>query len=134
MKTLRWALSKELAGVILPHDRLKKALSILQIIQQNGFLAATHTATWSHTGRKWPHRRDVCWITVEKPSIDRKLERKNFKEARDTLTEIWNNIVVDNYPAKFIENDEEFPVESVSWDWKAKHVRESQYFLKLLNA
>ena len=91
-------LSKDLSGVILPHDKF-----------------GTHL--------------DSQCVT-----IDKDLEMKNFEFAGQTLAEIWSQLVIDGNPvvAEFIDG-EASPVTVVkSEEWKAVHVRESQYLLQIV--
>ena len=92
-------LSKELSGVILPHD---------------------HSGTHLDNNNK---------------TVDEELELKNFEYAADILGEIWSKLVIDGHPvvAEFIK-EEPAAITSItkSEEWKAKHVRESQYLLQIV--
>lgn len=92
-------LSKELSGIILPHD---------------------HFGTHLDNNNK---------------TVDEELELKNFEYAADVLGEIWSKLVIDGHPvvAEFIkEEPEEITSRTKSEEWKAKHVRESQYLLQIV--
>ena len=91
-------LSKELSGVILPHD---------------------HFGTHLDNNNK---------------TIDEELELRNFEYAAEILAELWSKLVIDGHPvvAEFI-NEEPLEITiTKSEEWKAKHVRESQYFLQIV--
>ena len=91
-------LSKELSGVILPHD---------------------------HFGTHLDHNNKT---------IDEELELQNFEYAGEILAELWSKMVIDGHPvvAEFIKD----PPSEVSIikleDWRANHVRESQYLLQIV--
>lgn len=96
-------LSRELSGVVLPHDHFGSHLD--------------------SSGK----------------TIDDDLEIHNFAEAGKVLASIWNDIEIDKYPvvARYIcppANDTE--IESMtaeaSQEWRAEHVRESQYCLQVV--
>ena len=67
-------------------------------------------------------------------TIDKDLELKNFQFAGRTLAEIWSRLVIDGNPvvAEFIEADSPVIEEKKSEEWKAGHVRQSQYFLQIV--
>lgn len=92
-------LSKQLSGLILPHDYY-----------------GSHLDAKGHT-------------------IDTELEIQNFQRAGNTLAEIWNNLLIDEYitVAKYIVPEEsEIDVPDLSdYKWRAKHVREGHYFLQV---
>lgn len=105
-------LSRELSGVIIPHD---------------------------HFGS---HLDSRC------QTIDETLEKRNFEYAGNVLAEIFSNVVLDSHPvcAEYIspkekeaedeleEEEEEADVSSKpSQLWYSIHVRESQYFLQVIN-
>lgn len=98
-------LSRELTGVILPHDNFGSHLD--------------------NQGR----------------TVDAELEKKNFQKAGEILAEIWNDVIlyiIDEYPvvAKYIlpEHSEILNFDNSVKDmvWRAKHVRESQYFTQIV--
>lgn len=61
------------------------------------------------------------------------MKRKNFEYAGKVLGEVWSQISIDEHPvvAKYIENENEENLRSVSPQWTEKHVRESQYMLQI---
>ena len=67
-------------------------------------------------------------------TIDKDLELKNFQFAGRTLVEIWSRLVIDGNPvvAELIEADSPVIEETKSEEWKAGHVRQSQYFLQIV--
>lgn len=93
-------LSRELSGVILPHDSFGSHLD--------------------DRGR----------------TIDKDLEKKNFRKAGEVLAEIWGNVVIDgkSVVAEYVEPDscnERFVPTIPSQDWCSKHLRQSQYLLQV---
>lgn len=93
-------LSKELAGVVLPHDNF-----------------GTH-------------------LNEKGETIDDDLELRNFEYAGRILAEIWSSLVFDSHPtvAEYISDepqDQDDLIET-SEEWKATHVRHSQYFLQIV--
>ena len=67
-------------------------------------------------------------------TVDKDLELKNFEYAGRTLAEIWSGLVIDGNPvtAEFIEDDAPVILGTKSEEWKACHVRQSQYFLQIV--
>ena len=65
-------------------------------------------------------------------TIDKDLELKSFEYAGRTLAEIWSGLAIDGNPvvAEFIEDDAPVIMRTKSEEWKACHVRQSQYFLQ----
>ena len=96
-------LSRELSGVILPHDHFGSHLD--------------------NSGK----------------TIDDDLEIQNFAEAGKVLASIWNDVEIDKYPvvAHYISPPasdtviHSMPAEA-SQEWRATHVRESQYCLQVV--
>ena len=66
--------------------------------------------------------------------VDKDLELKNFEYAGRTLAEIWSGLLIEGNPAvaEFIEDDAPVIVGTKSEEWKACHVRQSQYFLQIV--
>lgn len=91
-------LSKELVGLVLPHDSY-----------------GTHL-----NGTK---------------TVDLALEKQNLKKAGETLSEIWNNVVINEHKvvAEYIEPTKAclIPVEPDLNRWYIDHVRESRYLLQV---
>ena len=67
-------------------------------------------------------------------TVDKYLELKNFEYAGRTLAEIWSGLVIDGSPVvtEFIEDDAPVIMGTKSEEWKACHVRQSQYFLQIV--
>ena len=67
-------------------------------------------------------------------TVDKDLELKNFEYAGRTLTETWSGLVIDGnlVVAVFIEDDAPVIMGTKSEEWKACHVRQSQYFLQIV--
>ena len=67
-------------------------------------------------------------------TVDKDLELKNFEYAGRTLAEIRSGLVIDgnSVVAKFIEDDAPAIVGTKPEEWKALHVRQSQYFLQIV--
>lgn len=90
-------LSRELAGIILPHE---------------------------HFGSH---------LDADGRTVDAELEKANFAFAGQTLSEVWSGMVIDKYPviSEYVEPDKSEmnhnDLKTVSVQWRAKHVRESQY-------
>ena len=91
-------LSKELSGVILPHD---------------------------HFGTHLDHNNKT---------IDEELELQNFEYAGEILAELWSKLVIDDHPviAEFVRDEASEITITKSEEWKANHVRESQYLLQIV--
>ena len=91
-------LSKELSGVILPHDNFSAHLD------------------------------------NNNKTIDEELELRSFEYAAEILAELWSKLVIDGHPvAAELINEESLEITvTKSEEWKAKHVRESQYFLQIV--
>ena len=91
-------LSKELNGVILPHD---------------------------HFGTHLDHNNKT---------IDEELELQNFEYAGEILAELWSKIVTVGHPvvAEFIKDPPSEVSIIKSDEWRANHVRESQYLLQIV--
>lgn len=90
-------LSRELTGVILPHDSFGSHLDA--------------------SGR----------------TTDSQLEKENFKKAGEILAEIWNTLVIDDYPvtAEYVQ-DASVDAEGLDERWMAIHCRISQYTLTIV--
>ena len=67
-------------------------------------------------------------------TVDKDFELKNFEYAACTLAEIWSDLVIDGNPvvAEFTEDDAPVIMGMKSEEWKACHVRQSQYFLQIV--
>ena len=69
-------------------------------------------------------------------TVDEKLESKSFKHACEILFELLSKLVINNHPvvAEFVGKELSDITITKSEEWKANHVRESQYLYKLSNA
>lgn len=93
-------LSRELSGLILPHDS-----------------CGTHLDSSGRT-------------------INKVLEKQNFRKAGEILAEIWSNMVIDNHSvvAQYVEpnpRSEQYVPPIPSQEWYSQHVRESQYMVQV---
>lgn len=82
-----------------------------------------------------PHEHFGSHLDSALQTVDEELEKRNFAHAGKILAEIWNQISIDDYPvvAKYVdEHDSEPKLQTASSQWKAKHVRESQYMLQIV--
>lgn len=91
-------LSRQLAGLILPHD-----------------IFGSHLNSKGET-------------------VDEDVEKANFQKAGETLAEVWNETVIDNFPviAQWRGGNELVGIQCQSQEWLANHVRASQYFLQIV--
>lgn len=68
-------------------------------------------------------------------TVDLDLEKKNFKHAGETLSEIWNSLVIDGYPVQsdYVEppKSEVNKIFDIDPIWYSQHVRSSQYLLQV---
>ena len=82
-----------------------------------------------------PHDHFGTHLDNNNKTVGEELELKNFEYAADILGEIWSKLVIDGHPvvAEFIK-EEPAAITSItkSEEWKAKHVRESQYLLQIV--
>ena len=67
-------------------------------------------------------------------TIDKDLELQNFEYAGEILAELWSKLVIDNHPviAEFVRDEASEITITKSEQWKANHVRESQYLLQIV--
>ena len=112
------------------------------------FLAANALgrSTFNRVGRRMvKHSKELSGVILEHDkfgshldakgvAVDKDLQLKNFEYAGRTLGEIWSGLVIDGNPvvAGFIEDDAPVIVGTKSEEWKACHVRQSQYFLQIV--
>lgn len=82
-----------------------------------------------------PHDAYGSHLDSRNRCIDPDLERKNFAKAGETLAEVWNQLIIDDYKvfSEYITSaqDPDIPAPTDPL-WYSKHVRESQYFLQVL--
>ena len=78
-------------------------------------------------------------LDASNKTIDLNLEIKFFEAAGNILAEIWSKSIIDNHPvvASYTsppENEHDEVVFHKSEEWKAKHVRRSQYMLQIIKS
>ena len=76
-------------------------------------------------------------LDASNKTIDSELEIKNFEAAGKILAEIWSESIIDNHPvvASYTsppEKEHSKVLFHKTEDWKAKHVRQSQYMLQIV--
>lgn len=68
-------------------------------------------------------------------TVDKNLEKRNFKFADETLSEIWSSIMIDDYPvhSEYVEPSEtkNICVPEYSQAWFQNHVRTPQYLIQI---
>ena len=100
-------------------------------------LSTAWSAEWSSkelSGVILEHDKFESHLDAKGVTIDRALELKNFQFAGPTLADIWSQLVIDGNPvvAESIEDDAPNVTEVKSEEWKACHVRQSQYLLQIV--
>ena len=67
-------------------------------------------------------------------TIDDELELQNFEHAGTILAELWSAMVIDSHPtiAEYVTAEATEKVIIKSEEWKATHVRQSQYLLQIV--
>ena len=86
------------------------------------------------SGAILPHYHFGTHLDHNNKTIDEELELQNFEYAGEILAELWSKMVIDGHPvvAEFIK-DPPLEVSIIkSEEWRANHVRESQYFLQIV--
>ena len=81
-----------------------------------------------------PHDHFGSHLNSAGKTVDSDLEFINFQYAGKVLTEIWNNVKIDDHPviAQYATAECVLPLpEMPSSKWYSTHVRESQYFLQV---
>ena len=80
------------------------------------------------------HNKFGSHLDAKGLTVDKDLELKNFEYAGRTLAKTWSGLVIDRNPvvAEFIEDDAPVIMGTKSEEWKAYHVRQSQYFLQIV--
>ena len=76
-----------------------------------------------------PHDHFVTHLDNNNNTDDEELERKNFEHASEILAELWSKLVINDHPvvAGFVGEEPSDITITKSEEWKANHVRESQY-------
>ncbi len=83
-----------------------------------------------------PHNHFGDHLDGHGRTTDAKLEKLNFSKAGEILAEVWSQTIIDGHPvvAKYIDPDSSTPDLDLSYceQWKAIHVRQSQYCLQVV--
>lgn len=70
-------------------------------------------------------------------TINKELDQKNFRFAGETLSEIWNDVIIDKQPVLCMYVDPPTSPDPTAPDrsqiWLQQHVRTSQYLLQVSN-
>lgn len=97
--------------------------------------------------RMAPLSRELCGLILQHDhfgshlddkgrTTDPELEKRNFEHGGKTLAEIWNQMVFDGFETKasYVKpQDSERPKHAaMSSEWKTAHIRESHYFLQVM--
>ena len=67
-------------------------------------------------------------------TVDLDLEKENFKAAGEVLSEIFNEGIIDGHPvvSRFVSSVSEESENTISEEWKAAHVIQSQYMCQIV--
>ena len=67
-------------------------------------------------------------------TVDEELQLKKFEHAGEILAECWSKLVISDHPvvAEFVGEEPSDMTITKSEEWKANHVRESQYLLQIV--
>jgi hypothetical protein len=88
------------------------------------------------TGLILPHGHYGSHLDSNGITINKDLELINFGKAGKSLSEIWSESIIDDYPviAKYIEpmTGQNKVNQTISENWKFSHVRQSQYLLQIV--
>ena len=81
-----------------------------------------------------PHDHFGTHLDHNNKTIDEELELQNFKYAGEILAELWSKMVINGHPvaAEFIKHPPTEVSIIKSEEWRANHVRESQYLLQIV--
>lgn len=85
-----------------------------------------------------PHEHYGSHLDADGRTVDEELEKANFAFAGRTLSEVWSGMIIDSHPvvSEYIEPDKSEmkhdDLRTVSVQWRAKHVRESQYCTQIV--
>ena len=76
-------------------------------------------------------------LDASNKTIDSELEVKNFEATGKILAEIWSESIIDNHPVvasytSLPEKEHSKVLFHKTEEWKAKHVRQSQYMLQIV--
>ncbi|KAJ8685224.1 hypothetical protein QAD02_021017 [Eretmocerus hayati] len=123
-------------------ESCQQCLSLAAASDENFLLRAVPSSatpggyTLRYSGLILDHQHFGSYLDGSKRTIDEGLERKNFQKAGEIPAEIWSAMKIDSHPvvAEFVppENlaiDEDLRIDEY---WYAAHVKESQYFLQVM--
>ncbi|CAG8449488.1 6300_t:CDS:2 [Dentiscutata heterogama] len=82
-----------------------------------------------------PHDTFGSHLDAQLKTSDEELEKHNFKVARDVLTSVWEDTIIDGYPilVKYIEPSEEsYYSNEKSAAWMEKHVMTCRYMTQVI--
>lgn len=83
-----------------------------------------------------PHDYFGTHLDASGQIISAEKEKKNFEAAANVLAEIWNDVMIYNFPviAKYVHLRGEGSSSEIPKIWKKKHMRCSKYLCQMLNA
>ena len=86
------------------------------------------------SGAILPHDHFGTHLDHNNKTIDEELELQNFEYAGEILAELWSKMVIDGHPvvAELIKDPPSEVSIIKSEEWRANHVRESQYLLQIV--
>ena len=81
-----------------------------------------------------PHDNFGSHLNAKGETVDKELEKINFRYAGEILAKIWSGMIIDGHPflVEFISEEADQEAIKKFEEWKSKHVRESQYFLQIV--
>ena len=107
-------------------------VAVLTILQKEEWLLCQRTLA----GIILPFNTFGSHLDAANKTIDINLEIKNFGAAGKIIAEIWSESIIDNpVVASYTSPPEKKPDEVVfqmSEEWKAQHVRQSEYMLRII--
>jgi len=81
-----------------------------------------------------PHEHYGSHLNSAGKTVDLDLEKRNFQKAGEVLAEIWSNTKIDGHAtvAEFTTSKEPPQLDALTEEWKAIHVRQSQYLMQII--
>lgn len=81
-----------------------------------------------------PHDHFGAHLDASGKTIDIEKEKNNFEAAANVLTEIWNDVIIDNFPviAKYVQPGGERSSAKICQIWKKEHMRCSKYLCQIV--
>jgi len=83
-----------------------------------------------------PHDKFGTHLNSSGKTVDIELEKMNFRFAAESLSAVWNENLIDDYPvsARYVDPTSDKPEygEALDKKWRLSHVRTSQYFTQLV--